>query len=173
VADPSEWAFVLAGKLYRQEFDAETLRMLDSLVAGHAPRVLLQDGWMEAAELNDIVARADLLFLCYDRWRFSTNMLCKTAFFRVPSLTCNTGYAGRMVQRYGLGVVVGQRSDLPGLFRGKWLGSEIESLRRSAEFETGCSDYLIMNSLSALGDVLPALFAQGPNDFSSTTRGLS
>ncbi|NQW47729.1 MAG: hypothetical protein HQ464_08175 [Planctomycetes bacterium] len=157
-SDPSEWAFVLAGRLYRDVFDAETLEMLKRCAEGDNPRILMHDGWLEAAELNELVASADLLFLCYDNWMFSTNMLCKSSFFRVPVLSYDKGYAGRMVRRHNLGLLAEDRSDVVRLFCSTGFGGSLERLRRSDRFVRGCCEYQAMNSISALAGVLYHVF---------------
>lgn len=158
--DP-EWVYVLAGRLYRDHFDKRTLKTIEELANQDPPRLILHDGWLEARELNDVVAAVDLMFLCYNNWRFSTNFLCKTSAFRVPVLAYRSGYIGRMVQRFGLGVCVRNESEAMTVLLRPGLAARLEVLRRSEQFQQGCESYLSLNSLSGVAAALSVLVSGG------------
>lgn len=161
--DGSEWVYVLAGRLYREHFDERTLETIEKLATEDSPRLLFHDGWLEACELNDIVAAVDLIFLCYNNWRFSTNFLCKTSAFRVPVLAYHSGYIGRMVQGFGLGICVRDESEAMALLHRPGLAARLEAMRRSPQFEQGCEAYLSLNSVAGVAATLSALVSgSGP-----------
>jgi len=161
--DGSDWVYVLAGRLYRDHFDRRTLETIEQLANEDGTRLIIHDGWLQACELNDIVAAVDLMFLCYNRWRFSTNFLCKTAAFRVPVLAYRTGYIGRMVRRFGLGVCVRDESEAIGMLHQPELSARIEAIRRSRQFAQGCEAYLALNSVAGVTASLSALVSEtGP-----------
>jgi hypothetical protein len=155
-APEDEWFFVMAGATVRETFDAETVELLSHLTAGPQPRVLLEDRWLADETLNEVVAASDLLHVAYERWPYSSNMLCKTAAFQVPAIGCRDGYLGRSISHYGLGYTLKSGEDMPGRFRPGY-AEEVAAFARSAGFRDGCCRYLAANNPAALVSALRPL----------------
>ena len=113
----------------------------------------LADRWFDDETLNAIVAASGLLHACYERWPYSSNMLCKAAAFRVPIIVAEEGYLGRNTVQYGLGFTVPEGRQMPGRFV-KGFAADVASFRAQPAFVEGCSKYVADNSPDALVSTL-------------------
>lgn len=155
-APPDEWLFVMVGKAVPDTFDQETKDLLRNLSEGDAARVLVEDRWLDEADLNAVVAASGLLHVCYEEWPYSSNMLCKSTAYGVPAVGCNEGYIGRAIRTYGLGVAVTSGDDLPGLFV-PGFADQIGSLKQSSAFRDGCRRYAEANNPTMLVEAMRPL----------------
>jgi glycosyltransferase involved in cell wall biosynthesis len=153
VAPKDEWFFVMAGKVAWDTFDAETRETLERLRSGTDGRVYLVDRWFDDETLNAIVAASGLLHACYERWPYSSNMLCKAAAFRVPVIVADEGYLGRKTAQYGLGFTVSEGRQMPGRFV-TGFAADVSSFGARQAFVEGCSRYVADNSPDALVSTL-------------------
>jgi len=153
VAPKDEWFFVMAGKVVWDTFDAEMRETLERLRSGTDGRVYLVDRWFDDETLNAIVAASGLLHACYERWPYSSNMLCKAAAFRVPVIVADEGYLGRKAVEYGLGFTVPEGGQMPGRFVTGFV-AEVASFGARQAFLEGCSKYVADNSPDALVSTL-------------------
>jgi glycosyltransferase involved in cell wall biosynthesis len=153
VAPEDEWFFVIAGKAAWDTFDAESRETLERLRSGTDGRVYLADRWFDDETLNAIVAASALLHACYDRWPYSSNMLCKAAAFHVPVIASEEGYLGRKTVQYGLGFTVPEGRHMPGRFV-TGFAVEVASFAARQAFVNGCSKYVADNSPDALVSTL-------------------
>ena len=149
IAPEDEWFFVMAGKAAWGTFDAESRETLERLRDVTDGRVYLADRWFDDETLNAIVAASGLLHACYERWPYSSNMLCKAAAFRVPIIVAEEGYLGRNTVQYGLGFTVPEGRQMPGRFV-KGFAADVASFRAQPAFVEGCSKYVADNSPDAL-----------------------
>ena len=149
VAPEDEWFFVMAGKAAWDTFDAESRETLQRLRSGTDGCVYLVDRWFDDETLNAIVASSGLLHACYDRWPYSSNMLCKAAAFRVPIIVAEEGYLGRKTVQYGLGFTVPEGRQMPGRFV-TGFAADVASFSARPAFVEGCSKYVADNSPDAL-----------------------
>lgn len=155
-APPDDWLFVMVGKAVPDTFDQETKDLLRNLSEGDAARVLVEDRWLDEAELNAVVAASGLLHVCYEEWPYSSNMLCKSTAYCVPAVGCEAGYIGRAICTYGLGVTVASGEELPGLFV-PGFADQIASLRGSSPFRDGCRRYAEANNPTKLVEAMKPL----------------
>jgi len=155
-APPDEWLFVMVGKAVPDTFDQETKDLLRNLSEGDAARVLVEDRWLDEAELNAVVAASGLLHVCYEEWPYSSNMLCKSTAYYVPAVGCEAGYIGRAICTYGLGVTVASGEELPRLFV-PGFADRIVSLRGSSPFREGCRGYAEANNPTKLVEAMKPL----------------
>ena len=155
-APPDEWLFVMVGKAVPDTFDQETKDLLRNLSEGDAARVLVEDRWLDEAELNAVVAASGLLHVCYEEWPYSSNMLCKSTAYGVPAVACNEGYVGRAIRTYGLGVAVVSGDELPGLFV-PGFADQIGSLKQLSAFRDGCRRYAEANNPTMLVEAMRPL----------------
>ena len=153
VAPEDEWFFVIAGKAAWDTFDAESRETLERLRSGTDRRVYLADRWFDDETLNSVVAASGLLHACYDRWPYSSNMLCKAAAFRVPVIAAEEGYLGRKTVQYGLGFTVPEGHQMPGRFV-TGFAADVASFAARQAFVEGCSKYVADNSPDALVSTL-------------------
>lgn len=149
VAPEDEWFFVMAGKAAWGTFDADSRAELEQSTSGANSRVYLADRWLDDDTLNAIVATSGLLHACYDRWPYSSNMLCKASAFRVPVIVAEEGYLGRKTTEYGLGFTVRDGRRMPKLF-GAGFAADVAALASAASFFQGCQSYLADNSPKTL-----------------------
>jgi len=149
VAPEDEWFFVMAGKAAWDTFDAESRATLERLTTAPSNRVLLVDRWLDDETLNAVVAMSGLLHACYEKWPYSSNMLCKAAAFRVPVIAAEEGYLGRMVRAYDLGLTVPAGENMPARFVAGF-AQWIASLQAMPAFQAGCARYLDTNHPEAL-----------------------
>jgi glycosyltransferase involved in cell wall biosynthesis len=149
VAPEDEWFFVMAGKVAWDTFDAESRETLERLRGGTDDRVYLADRWLDDETLNAVVAASGLLHACYERWPYSSNMLCKAAAFRVPVIVAEEGYLGRKTVHFGLGFIVPDGRQMPGRFM-TGFAADVASFAAAPAFVEGCRAYLADNSLDAL-----------------------
>jgi hypothetical protein len=152
-APADEWFFVMAGKAAWDTFDDEIREVLRRLASGPDSRVLLADRWLDDETLNAVVAVSGLLHACYERWPYSSNMLCKAAAFHVPALVADEGYLGRMVRDFGLGITVSSGEHMPARFVAGF-AAEVASYAARNAFREGCERYLAANRPEALVDAL-------------------
>ena len=153
VAPEDEWFFVMAGKVAWDTMDVESKETLERLRSGTDGRVFLADRWFDDETLNAIVAASGLLHACYERWPYSSNMLCKAAAFRVPVMVAEEGYLGRKTVQYGLGFTVPEGRQMPGRFV-TGFASDVASFAARQAFVDGCSKYVADNSPDALVSTL-------------------
>lgn len=149
VAPEDEWFFVIAGKVAWDTLDAESKETLGRLRSETNGRVFLADRWFDDETLNAIVAASGLLHACYERWPYSSNMLCKAAAFRVPVIVAEEGYLGRKTVQYGLGFTVPEGRKMPGRFV-TGFASDVASFAARPAFVEGCSKYAADNGPDAL-----------------------
>lgn len=149
IAPEDEWFFVMAGKAAWETFDGESMQKLERLRGGTDGRVYLADRWFDDETLNAIVAASGLLHACYERWPYSSNMLCKAAAFRVPVIVAEEGYLGRKTVQYGLGFTVPEGRKMPGRFV-TGFASDVASFAARPAFVEGCSKYAADNGPDAL-----------------------
>ncbi len=153
VAPEDEWFFVMAGKVAWDTLDVESKQTLERLRSGTDGRVFLADRWFDDETLNAIVDASGLLHACYERWPYSSNMLCKAAAFRVPVIVAEEGYLGRKTVQYGLGFTVPEARQMPGRFV-TGFASDVASFAARQAFVDGCSKYCADNSPDALVSTL-------------------
>jgi len=153
VAPEDEWFFVIAGKAAWHTLDTQTKETLKKLSRGTDGRVYLADSWLDDETLNAIVAASGLLHACYERWPYSSNMLCKAAAFRVPIIVAEEGYLGRKTAHYGLGFTVPEGRQMPGRFV-TGFAAQVASFGAQPAFVEGCSKYVADNSPDALVSTL-------------------
>lgn len=153
VAPRDEWFFVMAGKVAWDTIDVDSKQALRRLRSGTDGRVYLADRWFDDETLNAIVASSGLLHACYERWPYSSNMLCKAAAFRVPVIVAEEGYLGRKTVHYGLGFTVPEGRQMPGRFV-TGFAADVASFGVQPAFVEGCSEYVADNSPDALVSTL-------------------
>ena len=108
--DNSEYFFVFAGKPYRT-FPADLQQEVDNLISMNLSNSYFYLDYIESdSEFNGIVKISDILFLVYDNFDFSSNLLTKAAIFKKPVITSKDTLMGDRVIKYGTGKVVTQGS---------------------------------------------------------------
>lgn len=153
VAPEDEWFFVMAGKVAWDTLDPESRETLERLTSGTDGRAFLADGWLDDETLNTIVAASGLLHAFYERWPYSSNMLCKAAAFRVPVIVADQGYLGRETLRHGLGFIVPEGRQMATRFVAGF-AAEVAAFATTLSFAEGCRTYLADNSLESLVSTL-------------------
>lgn len=102
-----EFFFVLAGEISWNTFSEPEVAFLRETLAPPAENLLVQEGHMQdGAAFNSLVEASDILFLAYEDFPNSSNMLTKAALFQRPVVT-STGYCmGRRTEQFRLGLTV-------------------------------------------------------------------
>lgn len=106
--DNNEYFFVFAGKMYRT-FLPDKQQEVDALLLKKLPNTYLYLDYIESdSEFNGMVRASDILFLVYDNFDFSSNLLTKAAIFNKPVVTSRDTLMGDRVVKYGTGEVIAQ-----------------------------------------------------------------
>jgi glycosyltransferase involved in cell wall biosynthesis len=99
-------AVVLAGKIEPAIRDAAQGRVR-ALAAGQPDLWLrIEDRWIHSAELDQLIARCDVVLAPYDRFVGSSGVLLWAARAGKPVLTQDYGLIGRLVNDFALGIAV-------------------------------------------------------------------
>lgn len=108
VDSDAHFFYVIAGYLYRDQFSHQVLANLEALTLKEQDRVLLlTDKRVESElEFNTLLQACDYLYLAYNDFPHSSNLMTKAAAFRKPILVRAGDLMAERVSRFGLGQVV-------------------------------------------------------------------
>lgn len=156
-SDPDEWFAVVVGPI---AWGALTSGQSEKLKAWINPRV---NGWvidtshLRDDEINEFVACASAVWLGYDRFPFSSNLLSKAAAWKIPVLSNGEFLIGEQTREFDLGLILEPESDGEGF--SKELRGEILDLRASERFQEGCHRYDVIHSSTAMEDAFREVLA--------------
>lgn len=106
-----QWQVVLSGVFPTEELSDSERDLLRSAKEGRIANVLVHDGFLaDEAAINAEIAAADLVFLGYENWYQSSNILTRAAQWRRPVISCATGVLAERTRRHQLGWVLANDS---------------------------------------------------------------
>lgn len=143
--DPNKFYFVIAGEIFWESFGSAEPK-LRAFCENPPENCLVQLGYVNSeADLNAIIASADILYAVYQEFRDSSNSLTKASVFETPVLVSDGYLMGERVRTYRLGAAV-KFGDVKSIEKGLL---DI-STRSSSEF--GFAAYRRDSSYEALRD---------------------
>ena len=154
------WFFVFAGQFHEHTFSAETLRRIKALMDyGPGNCFFHCQRLPDEAAFNGVIDASDAMFAAYDSFAFSSNMLAKAALLAKPLLVTKGCYMGDQVERYGLGLAIGNGNITAGIRALERLldSGEFDAVRMQPKYDA----YLADHSLPQLRRVLQEVVALG------------
>lgn len=105
--DPSQYYFVLAGQVDLNSFRAEEKVLVSQALVSNQENLFVHNGAIPDGVLfNSIINACDILYLCYENFPNSSNMLTKAAIFQKPVLTSKGYTMEHRTSEYSLGLSV-------------------------------------------------------------------
>lgn len=101
---PDKYFFILSGKA--DPSLPEQVKNDILLVRNRENCYVNSEGIASETEFNDMVRISDLIYLVYNNFPHSSNLLTKAAFFKKPVLATGNGCIGNRVLKYQLGVTM-------------------------------------------------------------------
>ncbi len=106
-----ECFFVLAGELPRDSFTPEDMRIIDDFIKSEPDNFLGHFQTIpQEPQFNAIVDACDIVYAVYRDFLSSSNLLTKAAIFNKPVVVSNSYCMGERVNRYNIGLTVGENS---------------------------------------------------------------
>jgi len=103
----NDFFFVVAGEVYRDSLDPETLDKLDELSKSSRDNLIIYNHYISSESNFDyLIKSTDIIFACYKNFDSSANILAKSAHFRKPLLATANTWVGDQVEKYRLGIAV-------------------------------------------------------------------
>ena len=152
--DPEKCFFLTAGYLhladYSEEEQLEMERLMDSLEVANCHFAL--DYIDDPAEVNAYISLCDVIYLCYERFYYSSGIMTKAAALK-KFMVVTEGYCmGERVAKYGLGLTV-KEGDLDEIIAALTTLAEVET--RAAMMPTAQFDkYMEFHNVRMLDTVL-------------------
>ena len=131
---------VVAGTPFPDHFEPSEWNIVSDFL-GNPPN----NAWIhlqrvpDGNEFNALVLACDVLWLAYRDFAGSSNMLTKSALFRIPVIVSDGHLMARRVQRYSLGFSV-QEGNIPGMVQ-LLQQPALSNLSASPTFHLGCQAY--------------------------------
>ncbi|WP_413432489.1 glycosyltransferase [Crateriforma spongiae] len=151
------WRFVLSGVFPPEGLsDAERERVRWAM-EGRFSSVFVHEGLLSEPEINAEIAASDLVFLGYDDWYQSSNVLTRAAQWRRPVISCSTGVPAERTRRHRLGWMLehGSVDEIAALLR----SIDADTLERQSRL----GDYAGLRQQHDVAE-LPKTFASVLND---------
>lgn len=156
-AAPDAFLFAMVGRLYESSFtDADRAALETFRRNARGNTFLLPEYLTDERDFNALIAASDILFAVYKKFRGSSNMLTKAAYFGKPILVSDGYLMGKKVQTYKTGLAVPEED--PGMRRAL---EALETLR-AVPIQADCrTAYCRACSPQAMGDALETFIQKG------------
>lgn len=113
LAEPDEWFFVQIGRINKHNLTPGDRAALERIANTPPPNLYIEPSYLaDERSFNEIIAMSAVIFAVYRDFFRSSNMLSKAAYFEKPILVANGCLMGERVERYGIGIAVGQDDTL-------------------------------------------------------------
>lgn len=150
-ADSAKWLFVIAGAVVWETLsvsEAHELRrwMLAPPAAGW---VAAHESLKNEEDINAVIECSFAVWLSYERFPYSSNLLTKCAALRVPVISNGEYLIGERVREFELGLVLPSGKETA-FFSGPTAGDLIRSLKDTRTFADGCGRFSAQQSRSRL-----------------------
>lgn len=101
-----DWFFLIAGPVVGHDLKQAEQRLLEDAISGRVPNVAVANEQLSESQVNAHVASSDAVFLGYESWFQSSNILTRACHFRVPVLSCPQGLLAHRTRSDRLGWVL-------------------------------------------------------------------
>ncbi len=112
ISKERNWFFIFVGQLEKESFTKEELYYLYNCKKSFENIFFHFERIPNESEFNSSIKICDALFAVYENFRFSSNILTKSAFFKIPVIVSKNYCMGERVRKYNLGKVVEESSPL-------------------------------------------------------------
>lgn len=149
-ANATDWLFVVAGPVAWDGLPAAEAEELRRWIAsppeqGH---ILVQRSLSEG-EVNALVRAAAAVWLSYENFPFSSNLLSKCARFCVPAVGNGRFLIGERMRAFSLGIEIPERGEAA-WFASAGARGALRQFAAAPEFRAGCARYSNAHSREAL-----------------------
>ncbi|MEM9645936.1 MAG: hypothetical protein AAF989_13175 [Planctomycetota bacterium] len=101
------WQVVLSGRVDWNGLKDDDAALVRDAIAGRYDGVHVNEGHLATdAHINAEIAAADVVFLGYEQWKQSSNIMTRAAKLGRPVLTCSEGVLAHRTRSNGLGWVL-------------------------------------------------------------------
>jgi hypothetical protein len=100
------WFFLLAGKIVHEELNQQEARLVRDATEGRLDNLALADQHLPTPLLNTHVKQADAIFLGYEQWNQSSNIMTRASHFQRPIFSCPDGILAHRTREDKLGMVL-------------------------------------------------------------------
>ncbi len=150
------WFFLLAGKFVYDDLTENESSLVRDAIDGRFSNVAVVDQHLpSAASLNAHITAADAVFLGYEQWTQSSNIMTRASLLQTPILSCPDGILAHRTKQDDLGIVLPSldietiESILAGL---TW--ESLDQLRRAANFDRFTDRHRCEAMTNTFADVL-------------------
>jgi hypothetical protein len=100
------WFFLVAGKIVHDELNGHEAGLVRNALEGRYSNVAVADQHLPTALLNTHIEQADAVFLGYEQWTRSSNLMTRASLYQKPIFSCPHGILAHRVRRDKLGMVL-------------------------------------------------------------------
>lgn len=136
-----EYLFVLAGRLFINSFVPEEKQEIAQHIASEPENFIVEDRFMEDDEFDQLVSLTDVMYAVYRDFPYSSGILAKTAYHKVPVIVAEKYLMAQRTEKYSLGVVSsGRVSDLASQVK------DAIELSKTDKFKEGTTEYAALTT---------------------------
>ncbi|MGI9470093.1 MAG: hypothetical protein ACR2NZ_01085 [Rubripirellula sp.] len=153
------WFFLIAGPVAGDDLSTDEQQLVRRAIEGGIPNVAVVDQQLPTTAVNAFIDGADAVFLGYEDWYQSSNIMTRASCLKTPVFSCPQGLLADRTRRFQLGWILPDlsadaiASTLQGIGR-----QELMELQSRADFDRYATDHHV-NSLA--DTMLPLLNNEG------------
>lgn len=104
-----DWFFIFAGEFAEESFRPQELRRIQSILRAEPDNCFFHFGRIPGEpQFNALVSICDVLFVVYENYPFSSQMLTLAAIFEKPMIANDSFWIGERVQKFKLGLGISE-----------------------------------------------------------------
>lgn len=150
-----DWHFVIAGPVADGDLSESERQLVSRAKEGQLANVSIVDEQLPVTVVNAFVQSADAVFLGYEDWYQSSNIMTRASHLRTPILSCPEGLLAKRTQDWKLGWVVPDLSvDGISSMLNKVGRQQISSVVSQAKFQEYASAHDLSSLAATLGPLL-------------------
>lgn len=142
------WLFVIAGKIFRNYFSDDELRLIDDHILHPRRNVIIYPYHLEESEFNAIVNICHILYAAYLDFPHTSNMLNKASIYHKPLVVSKGFYMDEVVSKFKIGEVINETNPIEARIAIKKILETENYINR--EMREGFELYRIENSVEKL-----------------------
>ena len=102
-----DYVFVFAGKLYESDYSKEELAYIKKIKQQNPPNCFFHFDYIpDEAKFNALISICDILYVAYDRFPSSSNLLTKAAVFKKPVIVSKGFCMEERVKNFNMGISI-------------------------------------------------------------------
>ncbi len=151
LVDPNTWFFVQIGRINKYHLTPQDRASVEEVIKAPPANLYIEPTYLaDERSFNEIIAMSAVIFAVYRDFFRSSNMLSKAAYFEKPILVASGCLMGERVERYGIGLAVGQ-DDTLGMVEALLAIESIQGLKSNFQrYRNDISEALLQQTLSNL-----------------------